>query len=166
MCRMSLDLYIMWLVSLNLFHMHIHLISKIDGPRQTLKSALNFVNAAISGLSLTSFPLFPRAPHLHPPPSSSSGTTAGATTRLVFVSKGSCWLGPPPRMADTLDCAHHGCFRMAEVTVMHSVMTRATGSTAMAMGAWRVRVVGGWCRGSGGGAGEAVWRIAMVQCGR
>ena len=33
-------------------------------------------------------------------------------------------------MAATEDCAHRACFRIAEVTVMHSVVIRATGSTA------------------------------------
>ena len=37
---------------------------------------------------------------------------------------------PPPSIADTEECCHRACFRMAEVTVMHSVTTRATGSTA------------------------------------
>ena len=44
---------------------------------------------------------------------------------------------PPPRIAETDECAHLACFRMAEVTVMHSVVIRATGSTAMAtFGCW------------------------------
>jgi len=40
----------------------------------------------------------------------------------------------PPRMAEMEDCAQRGCLRIAEVTVTHSVMTRATGSTATVMG--------------------------------
>ncbi len=36
----------------------------------------------------------------------------------------------PPRIADTEECAHLACFRMADVTVMHSVVIKATGSTA------------------------------------
>lgn len=34
-------------------------------------------------------------------------------------------------MAETDECAQRACLRMAEVTVIHSVVTRATGSTAM-----------------------------------
>lgn len=37
---------------------------------------------------------------------------------------------PPPRIAETEEWAHLACLRMAEVTVIHSEMTRATGSTA------------------------------------
>ena len=37
-------------------------------------------------------------------------------------------------MAETDECAHLACLRMAEVTVMHSVMTRATGSIATVIG--------------------------------
>lgn len=33
-------------------------------------------------------------------------------------------------MADTEECAQRACLRMADVTVMHSVTTRATGFTA------------------------------------
>jgi hypothetical protein len=36
----------------------------------------------------------------------------------------------PPRIADTEECAHLACFRMADVTVIHSVVIKATGSTA------------------------------------
>jgi hypothetical protein len=45
---------------------------------------------------------------------------------------------PPPSMAATDECAQRACFRMADVTVIHSVTTRATGSTAMVIGACRV----------------------------
>ena len=37
-------------------------------------------------------------------------------------------------MADTEECAQRACFRMAEVTVIHSVTTSATGLTATEMG--------------------------------
>jgi hypothetical protein len=36
-------------------------------------------------------------------------------------------------MAATDECAHRACFRIADVTVMHSVTTRATGLTATVM---------------------------------
>ena len=34
-------------------------------------------------------------------------------------------------MAETEECAHRACFLIAEVTVIHSVVIRATGSTAI-----------------------------------
>ena len=34
-------------------------------------------------------------------------------------------------MAATDECAQRACFRMADVTVIHSVVTKATGSTAI-----------------------------------
>ena len=34
-------------------------------------------------------------------------------------------------MAETDECAHRACFLIAEVTVMHSVVIKATGSTAI-----------------------------------
>lgn len=37
-------------------------------------------------------------------------------------------------MAETEECAQRACFRIAEVTVIHSVITRATGLTATDMG--------------------------------
>lgn len=39
-----------------------------------------------------------------------------------------------PRIAATEECAHRACLRMADVTVIHSVTTRATGFTATVMG--------------------------------
>lgn len=47
---------------------------------------------------------------------------------------------PPPSIADTDECCQRACFRMAEVTVMHSVTTRATGSTA-------TEKIGDWAKG-------------------
>ena len=40
----------------------------------------------------------------------------------------------PPKIAEMEDCAQRGCFRIADVTVTHSVTTNATGSTATVMG--------------------------------
>lgn len=34
-------------------------------------------------------------------------------------------------MAETDECAHRACFLIAEVTVIHSVVIKATGSTAI-----------------------------------
>lgn len=42
-------------------------------------------------------------------------------------------VAPPPRMAETDECAHLVCFRIAEVIVMHSVVIRVAGLTAMAI---------------------------------
>ena len=41
-------------------------------------------------------------------------------------------------MAATEECAHRACLRMADVTVIHSVITRAIGSMATVIGrfAW------------------------------
>ena len=39
-------------------------------------------------------------------------------------------IGVPPRIADTDECAHRACLRIADVTVIHSVVINATGSTA------------------------------------
>lgn len=43
-----------------------------------------------------------------------------------------------PSMEEMEECAHRACFRMALVTVMHSVTTRATGSiaTLVLLAAW------------------------------
>lgn len=43
----------------------------------------------------------------------------------------------PPRIAETEECAQRACLRMADVTVMHSVVIRATGSTATEIGVAR-----------------------------
>lgn len=40
----------------------------------------------------------------------------------------------PPKIAATDECAQRACLRIAEVTVMHSVTTSATGLTATVMG--------------------------------
>lgn len=90
------------------------------------------------------FPFFPRSPHLFasPPSSPSASPVDGLFFLPVFPgsSRGVeglelCKLGfmgleLPPRIADTEECAHRACFRMAEVTVIHSVVIKATGSTA------------------------------------
>jgi hypothetical protein len=40
----------------------------------------------------------------------------------------------PPRIAETEECAQRACLRMADVTVIHSVVIRETGSTATEIG--------------------------------
>lgn len=42
-------------------------------------------------------------------------------------------LDAPPKIADTDECAQRACLRIADVTVIHSVTTSATGSTATDM---------------------------------
>jgi hypothetical protein len=49
---------------------------------------------------------------------------------------------PPPRIAETEEWAQRACFRIADVTVMHSVTTRLTASIAMVIGICLVSVCG------------------------
>ena len=51
-------------------------------------------------------------------------------------------LPPPPSIADTDDCAHRECLRIAEVIAMHSVVTSATGFMVMDMVSMLVTFVG------------------------
>lgn len=90
------------------------------------------------------FPFFPRSPHRFARPPSSPSASPMEDLFLPLVFPGSsrgveglelCKLGVmglelPPKIADTEECAHRACFRMAEVTVIHSVVIKATGSTA------------------------------------
>lgn len=46
--------------------------------------------------------------------------------------------GEVPSMDDMDECAHRACLRMADVTVIHSVTTNATGSTATETAAVRL----------------------------
>ena len=76
-------------------------------------------------------------------------------------------------MAETDECAHLACLRMAEVTVMHSVMTRATGSIATVIGLEYVISPFGvtictpspppWLMMSGGGMGIRRWFIYLLD---
>jgi hypothetical protein len=118
-------------------------------PLQVLNSLLNFVKADIRGLSCRLLPFLLLDPHLQPRLSSSGGT--GVDLRLP-KSKGGGLLGTPPSMADMDECAQRACFRIAEVTVMHSVMTSATGSTAIVIGVCRVSVGGKLCSSAASGA--------------
>jgi hypothetical protein len=72
------------------------------------------------------FPFLPRSPQrvASCPPSASSPTAREAR------EDGGRLAAPPPRIADTEDWAQRACLRMADVTVIHSVMIRATGSMA------------------------------------
>jgi hypothetical protein len=106
-------------------------------PLHVLNSLLNLVNADMRGLSCKLLPFLLLEPHLQPALSSSCGT--GVDFRLLRSSGGGL-LGPPLRIAETEECAHLACLRMADVTVMHSVMTSATGSTAMVIGVCLVSI--------------------------
>lgn len=57
----------------------------------------------------------------------------------------------PPRIAATDECAQRACLRIADVTVIHSVTTNATGLTATVIG-----------RGSRL-AGAFWWRVAASK---
>ena len=85
------------------------------------------------------FPLLPRSPHLFANDTSSTGVERPK----VFVPEASslfaCGIGPkvavpPPKIDATDEWAQRACLRIAEVTVMHSVVMRATGSIATDMG--------------------------------
>jgi hypothetical protein len=60
----------------------------------------------------------------------------------------------PPRIAETDECAQRACLRMADVTVMHSVVIRATGSIATDIGIGRTL-----CERSGGKKSEGLCHI-------
>lgn len=110
-----------------------------------LRSFLNLANAESNGLSCMLFPFLPRRPQRLA--SVSSTPTAPLTIRsdclypaaeLLSLALGTLPLSlplgmadPPPRIAETDEWAHRACFLIAEVTVMHSVVIKATGSTAM-----------------------------------
>lgn len=101
----------------------------IDRPLQPFRSLRRRANADNNGLSCMLFPFFPLNPHrVEMLPSSSSAPKLPAES--ILRSLGGCLVGPPPRMAETDECAQRACFRMADVTVIHSVTTRATGSMA------------------------------------
>jgi hypothetical protein len=79
-------------------------------------------------------PFFPLSPHL-------LGTASSCSPALTMpcpVRSLRCTVGvlfdELPRIAATEECAHRACLRMADVTVIHSVTTRATGFTATVMG--------------------------------
>ena len=113
-------------------------------PLQPFKSFLKRANADISGLSCMLLPFFPRSPHLLGTASSCSPGPA-----MPWPVRSRRWTAGVlfeelPNMAATDECAQRACFRIADVTVIHSVTTRATGLTATVMG-----------RGS---------RLAIVSC--
>lgn len=64
-------------------------------------------------------------------PLSSRGTSGSSLfLEWLVVARDLEVEGLPPRIADTEEWAHLACFLIAEVTVIHSVVISATGSTA------------------------------------
>ena len=111
-------------------------------PLHLFKSLRSFAKAESRGLSCMLCPFLPRRPHRLAIPTSTviegalclicvfslsanrdRGLGRGRDSTLFEVAE-------PPRIAETDECAHRACFRMAEVSVIHSVTTSATGSTA------------------------------------
>ena len=113
-------------------------------PLQPTNSLLNRPKPAMRGLSCMLFPFLPLNPHLLVSPSSSPSArpkglllcpfrfprSSRGVDGLEFCKLGFRGLELPPRIVETEACAHLGCFRIAEVIVMHSVVIKATGSTA------------------------------------
>jgi hypothetical protein len=109
-------------------------ILQLSLPLQPFKSFLSRAKADMSGLSCMLLPFFPRSPHL-------LGTASSCSPALTMpcpVRSRRCTVGvlfdELPRIAATEECAHRACLRMADVTVIHSVTTRATGFTATVIG--------------------------------
>lgn len=117
-------------------------VSNVRISRHSLRSARRRAKAEIRGLSCMLFPFFPRSPHLPASAKSSSFAFEGLVLALgpkepfrglggVETSNSPLDDAAPPRIAATEECAHLACFRIDEVTVIHSEVTKAIGSTAM-----------------------------------
>jgi hypothetical protein len=95
-------------------------------------------------------PFLPRSPHLFAIPMSCAPSTLGLVVfelllpgRRRGLEEPSCTgLGLPPSIEETEDWAHRACFRMTEVTEMHSFMTSDTGFTATDTGLLRNSALG------------------------
>lgn len=105
-----------------------------SSPLQPFRSFLRRANADMRGLSCMLLPFFPRRPHL-------LGTASSCSPALMMPCpvRSRRWTAGVlfeelPSIAATEECAQRACFRIADVTVMHSVTTRATGLTATVMG--------------------------------
>jgi hypothetical protein len=126
-------------------------------PLQPLSSLLSRAKADIRGLSCRLFPFFPRKPHLlgtasscSPPPPT---MPCPALSRFCIAG---VLLEEPPRIADTEECAHRVCLRIADVTVMHSVTTSAIGLTATDMGRTSKLATASWGVSEGASSGPLV----------
>ena len=108
------------------------------------RSLRSCAKADMSGLSCKLFPFFPLKPHrvvrvCDPSPLMLTGVGGIDAEDLpppvgrplpdegLDISKSCDRLVPPPKIAETDDCAHRECFRIAEVIAMHSVVINATG---------------------------------------
>ena len=105
---------------------------------QLFKSTRSFAKALMSGLSCMLWPLRPRRPHREVRAESvSSETSMVEPLRSVRRASEGVRRGEgaeEPRMEEMELWAQRACLRMAEVTVMHSVTTSATGSIATGTG--------------------------------
>lgn len=93
-------------------------------------------------------PFFPRNPHRFAIPKSWAPSVPMLVVDPLLPGRrrglgGPSWIGfgLPPRIEETDEPAHRACLRIAEVTVMHSDMTKGTGSTATATGRLRYSVL-------------------------
>lgn len=126
-------------------------------PLHCFKSLRRFAKAERRGLSCMLCPFFPRSPQRLASPGSSVWAVAPRAALAPFscfgadicLDAGGCFSissleegagALPPKIADTDECAHRACLRMADVTVIHSVTTSATGSIATDMGCARCHV--------------------------
>jgi hypothetical protein len=94
-------------------------------------------NPAMSGLSCMLLPFLPRSPHRFATPMSCAPSTLTSVAEPLLPGRrsglgGPSWIGfgLPPRMEDTEEPAHRACFRIIDVTDIHSDITNDTGSTA------------------------------------
>lgn len=124
--------------------------SDVVQPVHPLRSPRSRANADMRGLSCKLFPLLPRSPQRLAEASSSSLVAVVSFPSFplapfeslcnplsfwgVLDRRSPCRYdedNPPPKMAVTDACAHLACFLIADVTVMHSVLIKATGSIAI-----------------------------------
>lgn len=119
-------------------------LSSLFSPWQLDNSCRSLPNAAINGLSCRLLPLFPLSPQRFAIPRSRAPSPPRLAPKDLLPGRGregedTSWtgFGFPPKIDDTEEWAQRGCFRMAEVTDMHSEVTRDTGSTATVTGRLR-----------------------------
>lgn len=113
-------------------------------PLQPFRSFLRRANADINGLSCMLLPFFPLNPHR-------LGTASSCSPALMMPcpDRSRRWtagglLEELPSIAATEECAQRACLRIADVTVMHSVTTSATGFTATVTGRGARAEISSW----------------------